>query len=116
MYKPRKLQNTNLKVNKSKEGEMIEKKIDRLVNNGEPIKEKNVTLTYQKREDGINPDYDIRTDKMEHALEAMDKASMSHRGKRNQRIADSKKNMKIEEKGATTKESGETPAATNDPS
>lgn len=121
MYTSKQPNPTGLKINKSKEGEMIEIKIDRLVNNGEPIKEKNVQLIYQNREEGVKPDYDIRTDKMEHAMEAMDYMSKSHRGKRNQRIADAKKNMDIEKKTENEikndppgNNGGQSPAATND--
>lgn len=111
--KPKK---TLISVNKSTIGEMIEKKVDRMVNNGEPLKE-NVKLIYQERKDGVQPDYDIRTDKMEHALNAMDIASKTHRGQRNKRIEDAKKNMETEKKSETTKDitdKGAGPSATND--
>lgn len=96
MYKNRKASNSLLTINTAVKGETIEDKMNRIVNNGEPIKERGVRLIYQERKDGVQPDFDITTDKMEVALEAMDYASKSHRGKRNQRIEDAKKNMEKE--------------------
>lgn len=55
---------------KALEGETIEQKIERIVNNGEPIEDIAPTI-YQPRKEGIKPEYDIRTDRFEIAIDAM---------------------------------------------
>lgn len=53
-----------------KEGEFIEEKVRRITENGEPI-EDSAPIIYTERKDGVNPAYDIRTDRWDIALEAM---------------------------------------------
>jgi hypothetical protein len=53
------------------EGEPIEHKIERVVSNGEPIKD-GAPLVYTERKDGVNAAYNIRTDRWEIAADAMD--------------------------------------------
>lgn len=53
------------------EGERIETKVARIVENNEPITD-GAPIIYTKREDGVLPAYDIRTDRWEIAQEAMD--------------------------------------------
>lgn len=53
------------------EGETIEKKIERIVNNKEPIKD-GAPEIYTERKDGVIAGYNIRTDRWEIAAEAMD--------------------------------------------
>lgn len=55
------------------EGESIEQKIERIVENGEPI-EDGAPLIYDEDDDVVDITHDIRTDRWEVALEAMDKA------------------------------------------
>lgn len=81
MYKKNKINITTLKVNTSYEGESIEQKIERIVNNKEPISD-GAPLIYTDRKDGTRPEYDIRTDRWEIAAEAMDKVTKSLRAKR----------------------------------
>nr|DAQ38322.1 MAG TPA: hypothetical protein [Microviridae sp.] len=61
------------------EGERIELKIDRMTQNNEPIGE-NAPLIYTARKDGVIAAYDIRTDKWDIALDAMEKVNRT-RGK-----------------------------------
>lgn len=67
------------------EGEPIEHKIERIVKNGEPIKD-GAPLVYTERKDGVNAAYNIRTDRWEIAADAMDKvhktmiAQRDHKG------------------------------------
>ena len=61
------------------EGESIEKKIERMTESQEPIGE-TAPIVYTKKTDGIIPAYDIRTDKWDIALDAMNKVN----GKRKQ--------------------------------
>ena len=66
----------------TKEGEYIEEKVRRITENGEPI-EDGAPIIYTERKDGVNPAYNIRTDRWEIAQDAMEEL------KRNQ--ADAKK-------------------------
>lgn len=63
------------------EGETIETKVNRIVNNGEPIKD-GAPIIYTERKDGVLPEYDIRTDRWDVAIEAMDKVNMDRMAKR----------------------------------
>src|SRR5690554_2186233 len=74
---------TQLNVNDSVEGESIENKIERLIENNEPISD-SAPIIYTEREDGILPQYDIRTDRFELAIDAMDKVSATLVAKRNE--------------------------------
>lgn len=81
MYKQTRPTKTSIRVNTSKEGEMLEIKVRRIVTNKEPIKD-GAPLVYQERKDGINPDYNIRTDRWEVAAEASTKIDGMHKAKR----------------------------------
>lgn len=61
------------------EGERIELKIDRMTQNNEPIGD-SAPLIYTARKDGVIAAYDIRTDKWDVALNAMQKVNQT-RGK-----------------------------------
>lgn len=76
---------TSLKVNTTYEGETIEQKIHRIFNNKEPIKD-GAPLIYTERKDGVRPEHDIRTDRFEVAVEAMDHVNKSKLAKREARI------------------------------
>jgi len=56
----------------SLEGEPIELKITRLLENKEPIDD-GAPVIYTARKDGVDPAYNIRTDRFEIAAEIMDK-------------------------------------------
>lgn len=87
MYAKQQPTATTLKGIKSYTGETIEQKVRRMVNNKEPIKDTG-PLNYTERKDGVRPEYNIRTDRMELALEAMDKASRSDLAKREQSLGE----------------------------
>lgn len=78
---PSKNRNT---INKAYEGETIENKVDRIVNNNEPISD-GAPLIYTERKDGVMPEYDIRADKFDIAIDAMDKVAESNKLKRDMR-------------------------------
>lgn len=61
------------------EGERLELKIDRMTQNNEPIGD-SAPLIYTPRKDGVIAAYDIRTDKWDIALDAMEKVNRT-RGK-----------------------------------
>lgn len=70
------------------EGETIETKVNRIVNNGEPITD-GAPIIYTERKNGVLPEYDIRTDRWDIAIDAMDKVNMDRFAKR-----ENKANMK----------------------
>jgi len=76
--------NTSIYSPSNKEGETIETKIQRIVNNNEPITD-GAPLIYQERKDGVQPDYDVRTDRFDVAIEAMDVVSKSKLAKREEK-------------------------------
>lgn len=57
--------------NDSSEGETIETKIERITTTKEPITD-GAPLIYTDRKEGTRPEYDIRTDRFDLALDAMD--------------------------------------------
>lgn len=63
------------------EGETIEDKINRIVNNNEPITD-GAPIIYTERKDGVLPEYDIRTDRWDIAITAMDKIHTDRIAKR----------------------------------
>lgn len=87
MYKIPQMQETDLNVNESYEGETIEQKVNRIVNNKEPITD-GAPLIYTERKDGVQPDYDIRTDKWDAAIDAMDKVAKTRIAKREMNLGE----------------------------
>lgn len=85
MYKQNKPNKTTLNVNNTYQAETIEMKISRILNNKEPITD-GAPLIYTERKDGTNPAYDIRTDRWEIAVDAMDKVTKSKQAQREQRL------------------------------
>jgi len=73
--------NSTLFINNSLEGESIEAKVCRIVNNGEPISD-GAPLIYTERKDGVKEEYNIRTDRFDIALNAMNYVTASNRAKR----------------------------------
>lgn len=65
---------TNMNPVETYEGEFIEEKIARVVENKEPI-EDGAPIIYTERKDGVIPAYNIRTDKWDIALNAMDQVN-----------------------------------------
>lgn len=83
-YRKSRFHETDMEVNNSYEGEPIEEKIRRIMNNGEPITD-SAPLIYTDRKAGVLPEHDIRTDRFEKAIEAADKLSGSYRAAREER-------------------------------
>lgn len=81
MYRKQKTLKTSIKRNESYVGETIEQKINRIINNREPITD-GAPLIYTDRKDGAMAAHDIRTDRWEVAIEAMDKVTKSNLAKR----------------------------------
>lgn len=85
MYKRNKIVATSIKSNNSYEGETIETKIERIVNNNEPITD-GAPIIHTERKDGVQPEYNIRNDKWETAVDAMDTVANEHRTAREKRM------------------------------
>ena len=68
--------NTYMGEVESFEGETIERKVAKLLENNEPITD-GAPIIYTEKKDGVLPQYDIRTDKWEIAQSAMDLANAS---------------------------------------
>lgn len=78
-----------------KEGETIEEKIKRITENKEPITD-TAPIIYTNRADGVIAGYNIRTDRFEVALEAMNTVNKAKIAQRNGKTEDSLQNQEIE--------------------
>ena len=58
---------TSIRRIETREGETIETKVRRVMSNNEPIHDE-APLIYTERKEGVNPDYDIRSDRFDFAL------------------------------------------------
>jgi hypothetical protein len=94
MIKKRIHRGTSIERNESYEGERLETKIERIITNKEPIKD-GAPLIYTERIKGVQPDYDIRTDRFDVAVEAMDYVTKSHLAKRDSRGKKPNENMEV---------------------
>lgn len=87
MYRKTAIAKNNIKITGTTYiGETIENKIRRIVNNKEPISD-GAPLIYTDRKDGVAGAHDIRTDRFEVAVDAMDYVTRSHIAKREERMA-----------------------------
>jgi len=116
MYKQNKPHKRQFITTITSEGETIETKMRRVTNNKEPITD-GAPIIYTERKDGVNPGYNIRTDKWDIMVDAMDKTQASAMAKRNNGIADrdsQKRGFKDAADEATQKINAETAVNTND--
>lgn len=81
MYKQNKMSIGSLRINNGIQGETLEQKIERVTLNKEPIKD-GAPLIYSERKDGVQAGYNIKTDRFEVALDAMDKVQKAILAKR----------------------------------
>lgn len=77
MYNVKKPTRSLIKGNEGVEGESIEKKLQRIMNNNEPIRAE-VGLSYAERNEGVKAETDIRNDKFEAWAEMGDKVAEAH--------------------------------------
>lgn len=96
MYKKINIRKSSIQRYDVIEGQTIEQKIERLVNNNEPIEGEDKPI-YTDRKDGCLPDYNIRADKMELALEAIDKATANKMAWRSDKYKRAEEEAKKEE-------------------
>jgi len=114
MYKRNKPTATTLLTNSGYTGETIEAKVRRIVNNKEPIRD-GAPLIYTDRKDGVAPGHDIRTDRFEVAIDAMDKVQKTRIAQREQYIKErDKTNVGKAAAEGMKAEGGEAPVNTND--
>ena len=85
MYKIPHYHRTQLRSLTQTEGESIELKVKRLIENKEPIKDGS-PLIYTEHKDGVRPEFNIRTDRFELATEAMDRVHKSKLAKREEQL------------------------------
>lgn len=71
LYGPVFPQQSQIHVNDSVEGEPIERRVERIMNNNEPITD-GAPLIYTDRKDGVDPAHNIRTDRWDLALDMTD--------------------------------------------
>lgn len=76
-------------INETYEGITIETKVNRITQSKEPITD-GAPLIYTEKKDGVNPAYDVRTDRFEVALDAFNKIDASRKAKREARAAAAK--------------------------
>lgn len=81
MYKYGKSRPTTIRTNESMQGETIEQKVRRITDNKEPIKD-GAPEIFTERSEGVKSAYNIRTDRWEIAVDAMDAVNKSIVAKR----------------------------------
>ena len=92
---------TSIYIQESYEGETIETKLKRILTNGEPITD-GAPIVYTERKDGVKPEYDIRTDKWDLAIDAMDIAHKQEITRRKTAIEEREKAKMTPIKGGQT--------------
>lgn len=94
---------TRININESFDAEPIEIQVERMMNNGEPIGAATPQI-YTDRMEGVRPEYDIRADHFEMALDATELAA------RNQLIRREEFHKKLtEENKGNTAKGGDSP-------
>lgn len=89
------LKSPGIKINQSTEGEYLELKVKKILTSQEPI-EAISPIIYTARKDGVEPQYNIRSDRWDIAIEAMDKVSKSKISKRAEFIKNTQDEIKNE--------------------
>lgn len=86
------------------EGETIETKVSRIINEKAPI-EDGAPIIFTDRADGVLPAYDIRTDRWDIAIDAMDKVNKAKIAKREEFLKGEKgKDVPTKTEGGTPSE------------
>lgn len=81
MYKKPKMRNGTIVAIRAIEGEALEDKVKRILQNDEPISD-GAPEIFTERKEGVKPEYNPRTDRWDVALEAMDKVQGMKAAKR----------------------------------
>lgn len=109
MKKTTRQKNSNMYELQSVEGESIEAKVQRVTQQGQPISD-GAPIIFTEKKDGVLPQYDIRTDRWDIALMAMDAVNKVKTAK-SKNYGEKKEETKKGEtkKGETASESAEKP-------
>lgn len=91
---------TSISRNTAREGETIERKMERIIANKEAISD-GIKPIYTERKHGVLPEHDIRTDRFEVAVEAMDKVHRSSQARREENLKVEDEKSKIDLKKRT---------------
>ncbi|AXH76170.1 MAG: hypothetical protein [Microviridae sp.] len=94
MYKTPIMHGTTIKVENKTAGESIEEKVIRLLDNKEPIKD-GVPIIFTDRAEGVGAGYNIRTDRWEIAVDAMERLEKTKTAKRDDKGAIKETEKKI---------------------
>ncbi len=111
MYRKKYKLRTSISVNTGITGESVERKIERMVNNGEPMENalENVPLIYTDKKEGVGAGYNIKTDRFEVAVDAVDKVNKGKIAKREGKAkaeAAAKGKSDVEDSGAESIDGG----------
>lgn len=90
MYKKTKSYRTTLEVDNTVEGKSMVEKVEGMINNKEPLTD-GAPIIHQERKDGVRPEYNIRADRFEIAVEANDAIVKAELAKRESRHKTEKK-------------------------
>ena len=74
-----------IELNTTYESNTLEEKIEKIVNSKEPIGDVTTPL-YTERKNGVEAQYNIRTDRFDIAIEAREKITASNQARREERI------------------------------
>lgn len=85
MYKVPRFKSSSITLKATERGDLLQTKIKRLLENKENLDE--APLIYTEKKDGVQPQYNIRTDKWEIAIDAMDKVNQIRTAKSENRRA-----------------------------
>lgn len=99
MYGKVKMGKSSIEINETTEGESIEEKVNRILNNKEGITD-GAPIIHTERKDGVKEAYNIRTDRWEIAVEATDKIAK-------QKAHDREARMKVVKDDGEPKPKGE---------
>lgn len=83
------------------EGESILTKVRRILDENEPLTD-GAPLIYTKRADGVRPEFDIRTDKWQVAIDAMDRVNAYKLSNYTKNGRNPEMEEEAEDNGATT--------------
>jgi len=99
MYTKNVMKKTTISYNETVEGETIENKVRRILENKEPIKD-GAPIMYTERKDGVLPSTDVRTDRFLVAEKAMNVVHKAAIAKRQGIISDEVRSKNNEDGGA----------------
>ena len=100
MYRYRAFKPSKIRGKATPQGETIEDKVSRLLSNKEPISD-TAPKIFTERSQGVLPATNVRTDRFEIAVDAMDAVTKSHIAKRQENIDNFTK--KLDEQNAKGK-------------